>query len=260
MSLQMSRPLTFSADDAGNIPETCPVCGCAAALPAFTKSGYALRRCTSCRLLFVSPYPSDDTLQRWYNNPSRTPTADFFNKAASRRRRAFVRSLKFLRYVIGKDVLDMGCGGGFMVGAFARLGARASGLDISEGSIGYARKHFPRGTFYCESFAAFRARGLSFDFVFSSELLEHVPGPDEMMTTLATVTKLGGHVYLSTPDAGHPAVPADIIQWSDVAPPEHLQLFNRANLTLLFEHYGFRLEKAYRKRTPAHSVIFRRVS
>ena len=81
-----------------------------------------------------------------------------------------------------------------------------------------------------------------------------------MMTTLAAVTKPGGRVYLSTPDAGHPAVPADIIQWSDVAPPEHLQLFNRANLTLLFEHYGFRLEKAYHKRTPAHSVIFRRVS
>lgn len=241
-------------------PTTCPVCSAVTAWPAFTKSGYALRRCAACGLLFVFPYPSDETLRRWYNDRSRTPTEDFFNKATSRRRRAFLRSLKFLPHIIGKDVLDIGCGGGFMVSAFARLGARARGLDISEGSIAYARKHFPRGVFYCESLAAFRERGLRFDFVFSSELLEHVPGPHELMQTLAATTKPGGRVYLSTPDSGHPAVPADIAQWSDVAPPEHLQLFNRKNLTLMFARYGFRMEKAYRKRTAAHSVIFRRIS
>ncbi|HUA55231.1 MAG TPA: class I SAM-dependent methyltransferase [Candidatus Sulfotelmatobacter sp.] len=236
----------------------CPACREAEARSAFAKDGYALRRCRACGFLFVSPYPSEAELAAYYNDSARAPTANFFNKAVSRRRRAWVRSLKFLPYVVGRSVLDIGCGGGFMAGAFARLGARASGLDIGSGAIAYARRHFPRCTFYCEPFADFRGRGLRFDFVFSSELLEHLPGPDGFLETLAAVTKPGGHVYVSAPDAGHPAVPADVSRWSDVIPPEHLQFFNRGNAELAFARYGFRLVKAYRKRTPALSLIFRR--
>lgn len=254
----MSTIEQMSAEADAQAAVACPACLREAALPSFTKSGYALRRCQACGFLFVSPYPRDDELARFYNDPARAPRADFFNKAASRRRRAWVRSLKFLPYVMGKSVLDVGCGGGFMANAFARLGARASGLDIGAGAIDYAREHFPRVTFYCEPFAEFRRRGLRFDFVFSSELLEHVPGPDGLLATLAAVTRPGGHVYVSAPDAGHPAVPSDLAQWADVIPPEHLQFFNRANIELVFARYGFRLAKAYPKRTPALSLIFQR--
>ncbi len=254
----MSSIEQMAAREAPPAAVPCPACLGVEALPSFVKAGYTLRRCRACGFLFVFPYPSDDELARFYDDPMRAPRADFFNKAASRQRRAWVRSLKFLPYVIGKSVLDVGCGGGFMADAFGRLGARASGLDIGAGAIAYARAHFPRVTFYCEPFAAFRNRGLAFDFVFSSELLEHLPGPDGLLATLAAVTKPGGHVYVSAPDAGHPAVPADLAQWADVIPPEHLQFFNRANIELVFARYGFRLAKAWRKRTPALSLIFRR--
>lgn len=77
----------------------CPACREPAALPAFSKAGYAHRRCAACVFLFVWPYPSEAELARFYADPVRAPRADFFNKAASRRRRAWVRSLKFLPYV-----------------------------------------------------------------------------------------------------------------------------------------------------------------
>jgi cyclopropane fatty-acyl-phospholipid synthase-like methyltransferase len=199
------------------------------------KWGYPFRRCAACGLIFASPYPTAAQVAAYYNDPSRTPTADFFNKAASRRRRAAVKALRFFRYVRpGKSVLDLGCGGGFMVEAFARLGASASGLDISAGAIAYAKKHFPRATFYCEPMPAFTARGLQFDFVFSSEVLEHLPGPDELL-------------------------PANIADWDQVAPPEHIQLFNRENARILFERYGFALAKAYANNKPALSLLFRRM-
>ena len=170
-----------------------------------------------------------------------------------------LRALRFFRYVVpGKTVLDLGCGGGFMVEAFGRLGAKASGLDISAGAIAYARKHFPRGTFYCEPMPAFAARGLQFDFVFSSEVLEHVPGPDELLTTLAAVTKRGGYLHISSPEAGHKRVPANIAEWDQVAPPEHIQLFNRENARILFARYGFSLVKAYPNKKPGLSLLFRR--
>jgi cyclopropane fatty-acyl-phospholipid synthase-like methyltransferase len=237
----------------------CPACTTAEARPAFVKSGYPFRCCGTCGLVFASPYPTADQLAAYYNDPSRTPTEDYFNKAASRRRRAALRALRFFRYVFpGKSVLDLGCGGGFMVDAFGRLGARASGLDISAGAIAYAKKHFPRGTFYCEPMPAFAARGLQYDFVFSSEVLEHMPGPDELMTTFAAVTKPGGYLHISSPDASHTLVPANFADWDQVAPPEHIQLFGRENARILFTRYGFTLVKAYPNKKPGLSLLFRR--
>jgi 2-polyprenyl-3-methyl-5-hydroxy-6-metoxy-1,4-benzoquinol methylase len=237
----------------------CPACIKVEARPAFEKSGYNFRRCAACGLVFASPYPTAEQLAAYYNDPTRTPTEDYFNKAASRRRRAALRAMRFFCYVFpGKSVLDLGCGGGFMVEAFARLGAKASGLDISAGAIAYAKKHFPAGTFYCEPMPAFAARGLQYDFVFSSEVLEHVPGPDELLTTLAAVTKPGGYLHISSPDAGHPLVPANIAEWDQVAPPEHIQLFTRENACILFARYGFALVKAYPNQKPGLSLLFRR--
>lgn len=223
------------------------------------KSGHRFRRCAACGLVFTSPYPTAEQLAAYYNDPARTPTEDSFNKAASRRRRAALRALRFFRYVVpAKSVLDFGCGGGFMVGAFRRLGAQASGLDICAGAIAYAKKHFPRGTYYCEPMPIFAARRLRFDFVFSSEVLEHVPGPDELLATLAAVTKPGGYLHISSPDAGHERVPANIADWDQVAPPEHLQLFNRENARILFARYGFTLVRAYPNKKPSLSLLFRR--
>lgn len=238
--------------------ESCPACIEGAPRFAFAKSGYDLYRCSLCGTLFVHPFPSEEQIARYYNDNYRSASADFYPKAGSRARRALVKSLRFLRYLRGKSALDIGCGGGFMVNAFARLGAKASGLDISEASIAYARRRFPHCQFYCEPFDRFRARGLVFDFIFSTEVLEHLAGPGEFMATLQAITRPGSHVYIAAPDAGHPAVPSDIAQWGDVAPPEHLQFFNRDGLAILFRRYGFVLEKAYKKTTPAHSVIFRR--
>lgn len=238
----------------------CPVCKAQEARFFLVKDGYTLFKCHHCDFLFAHPYPNDAVLAQHYVHNYRSATATFYPKAADRRWRGFWRSLPLARYVVNKDVLDVGCGGGFMVEAFARLGARASGLDISENSIAYARNRWPHYSFYCESLAAFRQRGLLYDFVFSSEVLEHVPGPDEFMQTLAAVTKLGGFVYVSAPDAGHPAVPSAIETWSDICPPEHLQWFNAGNLALLFKQYGFKVHRRYKSKTPSHSVIFKKIT
>jgi SAM-dependent methyltransferase len=246
-------------DESDTLSE-CPLCRARAARFALAKDGYDIFRCAACGFLFVSPYPGDEEITRFYNDNYRAASAALYPKAGSRARRALVKSLRFLPYLYRHTVLDIGCGGGFIVRAFARLGAEASGLDINEGGIAYARAHFPMCRFYCESLAVFRARGITFDFVFSTDLLEHLPGVDEFMATLAAVTHRGSRVYVATPDSGHQAVPRDLGQWIDIQPPEHLQWFNRGNIERLFASHGFALERAHRKRKPAHSLIFARVN
>ncbi|MCH9052395.1 MAG: class I SAM-dependent methyltransferase [Proteobacteria bacterium] len=235
----------------------CPACKAQSMLIG-TKNDYQIFECGNCSFLFVHPYPIPDELTGYYSSNYRGASANYYPKLKSRKRRALVKSLRFFRYVYRKKVLDIGCGGGVMVNAFRRLGADAHGADISWNSIQFARQKFPRCTFYCENFDVMRRRHIRFDFMFTSELMEHVAGPHECLRMIDALSKPGTVVYVATPDAGHAAVPEDIFAWEDLCPPEHLQWFNQSNLAKVFDAYGFDLLKAYHKKTPALSLLFRK--
>ncbi len=235
----------------------CPACKAQSMLIG-TKNDYQIFECGNCSFLFVHPYPTPDELTGYYSSNYRSASANYYPKLKSRKRRALVKSLRFFRYAHGKKVLDIGCGGGVMVNAFRRLGADAHGADISWNSIQFARQNFPRCTFYCENFDVMRHRNIRFDFMFTSELMEHIAGPHECLRMINALSKPGTVVYVATPDAGHAAVPEDIFAWGDICPPEHLQWFNQSNLAKVFDEYGFDLLKAYHKKTPALSLLFRK--
>lgn len=235
----------------------CPVCQ-AQSLPIGTRNGYEIFACGACGFTFVHPYPTADQLTDYYASTYRDASAGFYPKLKSRKRRALVKSLRFFRHVRGRKVLDIGCGGGVMVEAFRRLGADAHGVDISGNSIEFTRRNFPGCTFYCENFDAMSRRDLRFDFMFSSELMEHIAGPHGCLAMIDALSGPGTRIYVATPDAGHQAVPEDVFTWTDLCPPEHLQRFNRSNMAHLFDQYGFDLVKAYNKKTPALSLLFRK--
>ena len=236
-------------------PARCHVCGGECRF-AFEKDGFDIVGCAACGFLFVDPYPSEDDLSAYYATAYRGASADSYPKARSRARRAFIKSFRFLKYLSGKTALDIGCGGGFTVDAFRRLGADAHGLDIGQNSIAYARRHYPTCTFHCESFEAMARRDIVFDFMFTTELMEHIPGPAGIMNMIATRSKIGTVVYVATPDAGHPTVPENIRDWSDICPIEHIQWFNHDNMTRLFGDFGFDLLKTFNKTSAALSMLF----
>lgn len=222
------------------------------------KNGFPVRSCERCGFLFVAPRPPSSVIVEHYARIYRGATATWYPKAASRKWRGFWQSLRFLRYARGRRVLDLGCGGGFMVAALGRFAKEAVGVDISENSIAFAQREFPQHQFYAEPLSAFRERGEQFDFVFSSEVLEHVESPRDYMETLEATVKPGGYAYISAPDAGHPAVPADLSAWGDICPPEHLNWFNYRNLVWFAAQFGFVPHRRIPSETPSHSVIFQK--
>jgi 2-polyprenyl-6-hydroxyphenyl methylase/3-demethylubiquinone-9 3-methyltransferase len=103
----------------------------------------------------------------------------------------------------GKTVLDVGCGGGILAEAMARLGARVTGIDLSEKPLKVAQLHLAEsglGVDYqlvsAEELAAKRAG--EFDVVTCMELLEHVPEPPSTVAACAKLAKPGGKVFFST--------------------------------------------------------------
>jgi len=103
----------------------------------------------------------------------------------------------------GKQVLDVGCGGGILAEAMAAAGARVTGIDLSEKALAVAKLHqieSGAGVEYLMIGAEALAleRPASFDVVTCMELLEHVPDPGAMVAACARLAKPGGLVVFST--------------------------------------------------------------
>ncbi|TAK81982.1 MAG: bifunctional 2-polyprenyl-6-hydroxyphenol methylase/3-demethylubiquinol 3-O-methyltransferase UbiG [Betaproteobacteria bacterium] len=103
----------------------------------------------------------------------------------------------------GKDVLDVGCGGGILAEAMAGRGARVTGIDLSEKGLRVAELHLHESRLairyekaMTEEYAA--AHPESFDVVTCMELLEHVPSPESMVAACARLVRPGGMVFFST--------------------------------------------------------------
>ncbi len=202
--------------------------------------------------------PSSEALAALYGGDDGRLGAEHYPKAASRARRARIKAFRFARHFRGGDALDIGCGGGFVAEAMRRRGARAAGLDIDPRAIAYARRHFPDCTFFCEDFEAFAARGLGFDFVYCSEVIEHLPDIDGFMRLLVGALRPSGRVFITTPDIGHRRVPADVTAWDMFSPPAHVRFFDARTIRVLFERHGLTITRYYANRKPGLQIIARR--
>ena len=103
----------------------------------------------------------------------------------------------------GRQVLDVGCGGGILSEAMAALGAAVTGIDAGEDALAVARQHLAQSglrvdyrTATAEGFAA--EASARFDVVTCMELLEHVPDPASIVAACARLARPGGDVFFAT--------------------------------------------------------------
>ena len=103
----------------------------------------------------------------------------------------------------GKEVLDVGCGGGILSESMAVRGASVTGIDMGERPLRVAELHtlesgvqvtyrrVPVETLAVESPGRF-------DVVTCMEMLEHVPDPSSVVSACSRLVKPGGLVFFST--------------------------------------------------------------
>jgi 2-polyprenyl-6-hydroxyphenyl methylase/3-demethylubiquinone-9 3-methyltransferase len=105
--------------------------------------------------------------------------------------------------VAGRQLVDIGCGGGILAEAMARRGATVTGIDMGEAPLAVARLHQEESGVdvrYLQSTAEALAQqeAGSFDIVCCLEMLEHVPDPGSVISACAILAKPGGSLYFST--------------------------------------------------------------
>jgi 2-polyprenyl-3-methyl-5-hydroxy-6-metoxy-1,4-benzoquinol methylase len=98
-----------------------------------------------------------------------------------------------------RNILEIGCGEGFVLRALQDAGVRCPmrGIDFSETAIADARTRVPEAEFVVQDAAELAADGQRFDVVLMIEVLEHLPDPKRMLEVLTQLAER--HVVLSVP-------------------------------------------------------------
>lgn len=105
--------------------------------------------------------------------------------------------------IVGKRVLDVGCGGGILSESLDEKGAKVTAIDLSEGGIGAAKVRQQLS----HSSVDYRVQSTTdllathdepFDVVCCLEMLEHVDDPQSIIEDCMKLIKPDGMVFFST--------------------------------------------------------------
>ena len=147
-----------------------------------------------------------------------------------------------------KSVLEIGAGTGTLGNEISQLGIRYTGLEPDADSLNFCKNRFPHLSVLegsCYDAPEKLALG-EFDFVFSTDVIEHLFSPRKLLNFKFNHVKSGGHVLTCTPDFGNywkNILYAITHKWDTVHSPTwdggHIKFFSRKWLRILLEEQGF---------------------
>jgi len=143
-----------------------------------------------------------------------------------------------LRYVEGKEVLDVGCNWGYGSHLFARKARRVVGFDVNSEHVSYGKQQFARENLCFlihDANERFPFADERFDVVFSSEVIEHLANYTGCLHEMQRVLRPNGLFILKTPNLAYSR------HWHALN-PYHLKVFLPKELQTLLGEYFLEVE------------------
>lgn len=223
----------------------CPICKIDNSKILFTKNDYKVVKCNRCNLQYVNPQPDDETINEFYN--ANYNTGEMYVRSSHKMKSKFRDSKRNLNRLLKlkkmptANYLDIGCSFGYTVKTAQNYGWNATGIDLNEKAINFAKENFGVDVHLADIFQI--AKQDYYDFVTMFDVIEHVKDPVKYLEKIYSLLNNGGFFIIGTPDAGH--YKASDESWSDYIPPEHLFYFNPNTLRQICEMVGFIYVKKY---------------
>jgi 2-polyprenyl-3-methyl-5-hydroxy-6-metoxy-1,4-benzoquinol methylase len=204
--------------------------------------------CAKCGLVYINPRPCHEDVALMYADTTdgvlarayaADPEVEFeYSAAEQRRRAAILRSVG--RPGSGGKLLDVGCASGPMLRAAENEGWEATGVEISEASVGRARLLGLNAICGTLEDAAFPDN--AFDAALMIEVLDHLEDPVRTLTELHRVIRPGGAAYFGCQNLRSFTMSILKARWKYVG-VHHLYYFTPKTMRRMAETAGFRVAR-----------------
>lgn len=114
--------------------------------------------------------------------------------------KVIVRLVKQIEGV--RSICDLGCGNGHLTGQLA-LAYDVAGVDASASGIQVARRSYPNATFIQARIDSDLNGFSNFDLVVSSDVIEHLYRPSDLVESARLLLKPNGHLLIGAPYHGY---------------------------------------------------------
>lgn len=217
----------------------CPITGNRDAAPFVEQNGFTWVRFKESGYAQCLFDESQDDSNVNADTGMATGYLDEFDRKRESKLRRTARRAKFLkRRLKGPRLVDVGSNVGYFVESARRIGLEAEGIEINPGLCDAASRQFPECRFTNAALEDFDLTGRSFDGVYCSEVIEHVPDVVDFAKRLLGLLGPGGLLYLTTPALDEYMRGDAVVR--DLGAPDHRLYFNRRNIVRFLENIGFR--------------------
>lgn len=219
--------------------EVCPVCKSRDFSFKFVDfEGAIFNTCKSCDLLFQNPVASvlyeDD-----YWGEAVDPDGNVRvhrNERDDKVVNQYADEIAYLNKLGGGNILDLGCGLGFFLGALNEKWKKF-GFEISDYCKSYIEEH-DQSINVINEFKDLDTFPKHFDAVYSYHVIEHVEDADAYLESVKRLLKDGGTFIISTPNSASLAAKIFRGRYRLLGMP-HRMVFNIKNLKSLLESHKF---------------------
>ena len=211
-----------------------------------TGDRFALERCDGCGVAFTRPPPASADLDKYYPAEYYGGGAGRFPAAIERLQRSLYRrrAVAVERSLGHKgNVLDIGCGPGFLLREFRERGWQVRGTEFSEPSAAHARDVLELPVSVGDVSELTFDNG-TFDAVIMWHVLEHMPDPQITIAQVARLLRPGGIFLCAVPNFGSTEARFARDKWFHLDVPRHLNHFTVPALRGLLLAHDFTVEHA----------------
>ena len=143
----------------------------------------------------------------------------------------------YIPYRSNADFLDVGCGNGNAMISMRSLGWRVHGIDTDDQAVIAGKKMGLE--IDCGTLDSVKYPDSSFDAILLTNVIEHVPNPQETLKECYRILRPGGSITLITPNGGGLGLVLFGKNWRGLETPQHLQIFTKNSLATLCSKAGY---------------------
>jgi 2-polyprenyl-3-methyl-5-hydroxy-6-metoxy-1,4-benzoquinol methylase len=137
-------------------------------------------------------------------------------------------------------LLDVGAANGFFVELCTRRGIDATGIEISQDAVEWAKR---LGRNVTNSTLEKFSSAEKFTAITLLDVLEHIHDPIEFLAAASINLEDNGLLLINVPNEGSLTAKLTGKNWHALLPPEHWFYFNKKSLKFLLENSGFEVIK-----------------